>query len=408
MRIAYFDCLSGISGDMTLGALLDLGVPLDFVVSGLQSMGLPDLRIEASNVKKCGFRATHVQVLHPEQRAHRHLHHIDAMIDQGEAIPLPARELAKRIFLNLGEAEAKVHGSTLAKVHFHEVGAIDSIADIVGAAMGLTWLGVQAVEASPVPTGHGFIEIDHGRVSIPAPATAELLQGIPLAASNVECELTTPTGAAILKTTARAFGPVPAMTIQAIGYGAGTKDLPGQANVLRLLIGETAESPSTYPIEVDRVVVLETNIDSTSGEDLADCVNRLWHAGAIDVYQSPCLMKKGRSGVHLTVLAGASRVPEIERIIFENTLTIGIRHTEVQRHKLIRQSHRLETSLGPVAGKCVWLPSGQWRFTVEYDEAATLAATHGVSVQQVRQLASLAFNQSPPLDPPTAAGVPLG
>ena len=255
MRIAYFDCMSGISGDMTLGALLDVGVPLELLSRGVRSMGLEDLRLEAAEVKKCGFRAQHVRVEHPPEHAHRHLHHIEAMIDRADEIEDDAKAIAKRIFHQLGEAEAKVHGTSLQKVHFHEVGAVDSIADIVGCAIGFDWLKLEAFEASPVPTGTGAIEIAHGRVTVPAPATAELLTGIPLASSTVECELTTPTGAAILKTLARRFGGVPAMTIEAIGYGAGTRDLPGQANVLRLLVGTSEASAALpFPVEVDRVL----------------------------------------------------------------------------------------------------------------------------------------------------------
>lgn len=400
MKVAYFDCLSGISGDMTLGAMIDAGVPPEVVRSGIRSLGLGEVDLEVQVVKKCGFRATYVQVRHGEQKAHRHLHHIDAMIDGSSEIADDAKSLAKQIFLKLGEAEAHVHNTTLQKVHFHEVGAIDSIADIVGTAICMRWLGLDAVESSPVPTGTGFIEIDHGRVSVPAPATAELLRGIPLAASEIALELTTPTGAAILKATARRFGAVPAMRIERIGYGAGTRDMPSQPNVLRLLVGEIDESSTTFPIEADQVVVLETNIDSTTGEDLADCVSRLFGAGAIDVFQSQCLMKKGRCGVQLTVLSAVSRTPDLEAILFTHGGTIGIRRQLVQRHKLIRQSLTVETRIGPVMGKCVWLPEGRWRFAVEFDQAAELASAHRMTVEEVRRLAVQAFEAGQPPSPP--------
>lgn len=385
---------------MTLGALIDAGVPLEVIQSGIQSLGIEGVQLTAEMVKKCGFRATYVQVHHGEQKAHRHLHHIDALIDGAGNIADDAKSLAKQIFLKLGEAEAHVHNSTLQKVHFHEVGAIDSIADIVGAAIGLRWLGIDAVEASAVPTGTGFIEIDHGRVSIPAPATAELLKGIPIAASDIPIELTTPTGAAILKATSRRFGSVPAMQIERIGYGAGTKDIPGQPNVLRLLVGSTEEAKPAYPVELDQVLALETNIDSSTGEDLADCVSRLFSAGAIDVFQTQCLMKKGRLGVQLTVLAASSRASDLEAILFTHGGTIGIRRQVVQRHKLHRQSVTVETSIGPVIGKCVWLPEGKWRFAVEYERAAELAAAHRISVTEVRRLAATAFESIQPPSPP--------
>jgi pyridinium-3,5-bisthiocarboxylic acid mononucleotide nickel chelatase len=387
---------------MTLGALIDAGVPAELLREGIRSMEIGDVDLVVETVKKCGFRATHVKISHTEQKAHRHLHHIDALIDGAGGIAEDAKSLAKQIFLELGKAEAHVHNSTLQKVHFHEVGAIDSIADIVGTAIGMRWLGLDAVEASAIPTGTGFIEIDHGRVSVPAPATAELLRGIPLSPSEVPFELTTPTGAAILKTTARRFGALPAMRIEAIGYGAGTRDLPGQPNVLRLLIGEVDDPATKLSLEVDHVMVLETNIDSSTGEDMAGCVAKLWQAGAIDVFQTTCLMKKGRMGTQVTVLAAASRAGELESILFTHGGTIGIRRELVQRHKLIRKSHTVETRIGPIQGKCVWLPEQRWRFAVEYDQAAELASAHGTTIEAVRTMASTAFESEPSPEPPTS------
>ena len=223
MRIAYLDCASGISGDMTLGALVDAGIDLAAIQTGIDSLGLPSCRLLSSEVKKKGFRATQVVVEHEPEHAHRHLHHITAMIDQS-SLSDSQRNLATRIFRRLAEAEAKVHGSTIEKVHFHEVGAVDSIADIVGAAIGWDLLDVDRINCSPIPTGTGFVEIAHGRCSIPAPATGELLKGIPLADFPVVGELTTPTGAAIAATLVDEFSPPPAMTVQSIGYGAGQKD----------------------------------------------------------------------------------------------------------------------------------------------------------------------------------------
>ncbi len=240
MKIAYLDCPSGISGDMNLAALVDAGVDLAAVQAGIDSLGLPGCKLVASEVKRKGFRALHIQVEHPPEQAHRHVHHITAMIDRSVLTP-KQKDLARKIVFRLGQAEAKVHGTTIEKVHFHEVGAVDSIADIVGAAIGWDLLGAERVVASPIPTGHGFIEIAHGRCSIPAPATAELLSGIPIASSDVEAELTTPTGAAIVGTIVQEFGPLPGLRIARIGYGAGTRELPGQPNVLRLIVGESTE-----------------------------------------------------------------------------------------------------------------------------------------------------------------------
>ncbi len=394
-KVAYFDCLSGISGDMTLGALIDLGVEAASIQSAVRSMGLPELSISSSTVKKCGFRAISVQIDHPPEHAHRHLHHITDMIDSSNEIDSAAKDLAHRIFQEVAVAEAKVHGTTLEKVHFHEVGAIDSIADIVGSAVAMTELGIEKVVASPVPTGTGAITIAHGRVSIPAPATAEILCGIPIAPCDVEAELTTPTGAAILKATSEAFGPVPAMTISGVGYGAGNKDLEGQANVLRVLLGESEEpARGSATLESDRVVVLETNVDDSTAEQMADCASRLMAAGALDVFQSPCVMKKGRAATVLTVVSPATRVGLLEQIVFEHSSSIGIRRHTVDRHKLVRRAETVETDFGPVRGKVVLLPSGQSRFKVEDDDARQLAASNQTTVAEVRRAAERAWSES--------------
>lgn len=385
-KTAYFDCISGISGDMTLGALIDLGVSAEAIEAAVQSMGLPELKIEAETVKKRGFRAIKAHISHPPEHAHRHLHHITEMIDRATRLPEKAKDLAHEIFLRVAEAEAKVHGSTLQKVHFHEVGAIDSIADIVGTAYALDQLGIEQIYASPVPTGFGTVTIAHGRVSIPAPATAEILRGVPLAESDIEAELTTPTGAAILKATAVAFGPLPAMQIEKVGYGAGTRDLDQQANVLRVLIGQSPETPTSVDkIETDHAVMLETNLDDCSPEQLADCVARLFDAGALDVYQTTCVMKKGRVGTQLSVLTSSPRVGLMEQIIFEHSSAIGIRRYPVHRHKLPREHRTLETKFGPIRVKIVTLPNGNTRLKVEDDDAKEVANREGVSSEAIRR-----------------------
>ena len=276
MRIAYLDCASGISGDMMLGALVDTGVDLATVQSGIDSLGLPSCRLAVAETKKCGFRALQLTVEHEPEHKHRHLHHIDAMID-GSSLSDGQKSLAKKIFRRLAEAEARVHGTTVEKVHFHEVGAVDSIADIVGSAIAWDLLRVDKVLSSPVPTGTGFVEIAHGRCAIPAPATGELLKGVPLASSSVEGELTTPTGAAILATLVDEFGPLPAMTIEQIGYGAGQKDFD-HPNLLRLIVGDLAAHSENFAS--DTVVLLETNLDETTGEIVGHSVRQLWQAGA--------------------------------------------------------------------------------------------------------------------------------
>ena len=290
MRIAYFDCFSGISGDMTLGALVDAGVDAEAIQTAISSLNLPcELRFET--VRRGGFRATHAIVQAPHEHVHRHLHDIEAIIDQGSLTPRQ-QELAKRIFLRLGEAEASAHGIDINAVHFHEVGAIDSIVDIVGSAVGLDLLGVQRFEASPIPPGRGFVRAAHGRMALPAPATATLLKGVPLADSPIEMEMTTPTGAAIVTTVCERFGPLPALTIESIGLGAGTRETPSQANILRLFVGQVA-----LPTDSDRIWALETNLDDVPGEIVGYATTQLLAAGALDAFVTPVIMKKNRPGV---------------------------------------------------------------------------------------------------------------
>jgi hypothetical protein len=380
--------MSGISGDMTLGALVDAGVELAALNEAVESLGIAGCRLVASEVKKNGFRATQITVEHQPEHAHRHLHHITDMIDASR-LSDRQKELAKRIFTRLGEAEAKVHGTTIRKVHFHEVGAVDSIADIVGAAVAWDLLGVDRIYASPVPTGRGSIEIAHGRVSVPAPATAELLQGIPLAESNVACELTTPTGAAILSTLVDTFGPLPAMTINRVGYGAGQRDLAEQANLLRLFVGESVDAVSS-----DQIWVLETNLDDTTGEVIGYCTTKLWEAGALDVYSTSIQMKKNRPGVLLSVLCPSEKIEKIERILFRETGTLGVRRWPVSRHKLERRQHLVETEWGPIEGKLGWIEGQAPSFSPEFEACQRVAAEKGVPLKAVYDAAQKAYETS--------------
>ncbi len=385
MRIAYLDCASGISGDMTLGALVDAGVDLAAIQAGVASLGLPGVRLVASEVKKKGFRATQITVEHEPEHKHRHLHHITAMID-GSTLSARQKELAGKIFRRLAEAEAKVHGSTIEKVHFHEVGAVDSIADIVGSAIGWDLLGVERIFASPVPTGGGFIEIAHGRCSVPAPAVGELLKGVPLAASNVERELTTPTGAAILAAMVHSYGPLPAMQIDAIGYGAGQRDLAEQANLLRLLVG-TASAESTG----EQVWVLETNLDDISGELVGYATAQLWQAGALDVFTTPIQMKKSRPAVMLSVLCREADVEPLETVLFRETSTLGVRRYAVRRSTLRREPHQVSTAWGPIAGVLSWFASEPPRFSPEYESCQQVARQHGLPLKDVYAAAQKAY-----------------
>ncbi len=396
MRIAYLDCASGISGDMTLGALVDAGADLAAIQAGIDSLGLPSCRLVAAEVKKKGFRATQITIEHEPEHKHRHLHHITAMID-GSILTANQKNLAKRIFQKLAEAEAKVHGSTIEKVHFHEVGAVDSIADIVGSAIGFDLLGVERIICSPIPTGHGFVEIAHGRCSIPAPATGELLRGIPLAPLDVEGELTTPTGAAIVASLAKSFGPLPAMTVDRIGYGAGQKDFP-HPNILRLLIAtmSSGSSVSTHSPQTESIILLETNLDNATGETIAHATDALWSAGALDVSLTPIQMKKGRPGILVTVQSTPADVDRLETILFRETPTLGVRRTTVLRTVLARETITVETAYGPIAGKVSALPDGAQRFTPEYEACHAIAQDRGIALQEVIAVASAAWRSTRP------------
>lgn len=386
MNIAYLDCASGIGGDMTLGALVDAGVPLAELQAGIDSLKVPGCKLVRTDVKKCGFRASQIVVEFEPEHKHRHLHHITAMID-GSILTERQKDLAKKIFSKIAVAEAKVHGTTIDKVHFHEVGAVDSIADIVGAAIGWDLLGVDRIMASAVPTGRGFVEIAHGRCSIPTPATAEILQGIPLAASNIEAELTTPTGAAILASLVDAFGPVPAMTIDRIGYGAGQRELAAQPNLVRLLVGRMDEPMPTS----DTVWTLEANLDDTTGEMIGYTTSRLWEAGALDVFATSIQMKKNRPGVTLTVLCQAFSVAKLESILFCETTTLGVRRWPVSRHTLARKAHTVSTPWGEIVGQLALLPDGTNSFAPEYEACRKIASQRNVALREVYQAALTAF-----------------
>jgi uncharacterized protein (TIGR00299 family) protein len=402
MRIAYLDCASGISGDMTLGALVDAGVDVAALNTAIGSLGLPGCRLVAEEVKKRGFRATQVRVLSEPEHGHRHLHHIQAMIDRS-LLSARQKDLASRVFAKLAAAEAKVHGTPIEKVHFHEVGAADSIADIVGAAVGWDLLGVDRIVASPVPTGVGKVQIAHGECSIPAPATAELLRGIPLAESSVGYELTTPTGAALLATLVHSFGPLPSMTVERIGCGAGQRDLENQPNLLRLFVG-TGNPMGADAGHEGQVWVVETNLDDISGELIGYCTGRLWEAGALDVYAAAIQMKKNRPGVKLSVLCDAVALQAVEAILFEETTTLGVRRWPVSRSVLVRRAHAVETPWGPVEGKVGYLGATPRGFAPEFEDCRRIAAQHNVPLRTIYDAAQRAFDPAQVSQAPMKSG----
>ena len=380
MKTAYFDTLSGISGDMSLAALIDAGTPAEWIEKQLNSLGIGPVELSTKEARKCGYRAIHIELKTQPETKHRHLHHIDAIIDNSNTLSDRAKATAKAIFLKLGEAEAKVHGSTLQKVHFHEVGAADSICDIVGVAAALDYLGIERLCASPVPTGHGQITIAHGTVNIPAPATAELLAGIPIRHCNIEAELTTPTGAAILQTLCTSFGPLPSMSIDKIGYGAGTRDLQGQANILRILIGHTSDSTPT-----ESIAVMETQVDDMTGEELAFALERLRDSGAIDVFTTPIAMKKNRSGQLITVLTNPNDIEKIRDLLWEHTTTLGVRIRIEPRFVLAREEINVSTPWGDVRCKITARKNGDKRCSAEYADLARIAKEKNLPLDVVER-----------------------
>jgi uncharacterized protein (TIGR00299 family) protein len=388
VRIAYLDCASGISGDMTVAALIDAGVDHDTIVSGIRSLNLPGVSVHVDEVMRGGFRAKHFRVEHPEQHAHRHLSDIQRIINKSEGLTHNQKDLALRIFSEVAQAEASVHGLSVEKVHFHEVGAIDSIVDIVAAAIGFDVLGVDEIVCSAIPTGRGQVRIAHGVCAVPTPGTAELLKGVPLADVPVEAELTTPTGAAIVKTVVDRFASsLPAMTVESIGYGAGTKDFPDRANLLRILVGDSPEDVAPG----DSVMLLETNLDDIPGEVIGYTKRALLAAGALDVYTTAIQMKKDRPGVILSVMCDPDQATKLETILFNETNTFGIRRQLIQRSVRQRMAYTVDSDFGPIKGKLGWRPDEPAIFTPEYDACVEIAKAHGLPLQDVYMAAKVAF-----------------
>lgn len=392
MRIAYFDCFSGASGDMILGALLDAGCPADRLEAGLAALKLADARLTHERIKKQGFAATKVHVQLSQPGGHRHLKHITAIIDAAGLSPRVAAD-AHRIFRRLAEAEARAHNSTVEKVHFHEVGAADAIIDIVGAALALELLDIDRVECSPIPTGSGTVRCEHGLMPVPAPGTAALLEGVPLAANDEPGELTTPTGAAILTTLAQRYGALPAMTLERTGYGAGSRDGVTRPNLLRVLIGSTAAAAT--PDEADEITVLEANLDDATGEQIGYAVERLFAAGALDAFTVPVQMKKGRPGVLLSVLCTAATATACEDVLLGETSTFGVRRSTCTRRKLARTVERVQTSYGEAGVKIGRSGGRAVQVAPEYEDCARLAREKQVALREVMDAVRRAWIDHP-------------
>jgi uncharacterized protein (TIGR00299 family) protein len=392
--IAYFDCFSGISGDMVLGALVDAGADLRVIETNLRRLGLENWSISAEKVKRGAIFATHVNVESQEEHHHRGLSIILKRIEDAKLAPRAA-ERAKRIFTRLAEAEAKVHQVPVEQVHFHEVGAADSIIDIVGTAVGFELLGIDEFVCSAFDVGAGRVETAHGLLSVPAPATAELLCGAPIYSSGIPQELVTPTGAAISTTLATRFAAVPEMKLRAIGYGAGSKDLKEQANVLRLLIGESVMSEAGERWDVP-VTVIETNLDDMSPQIYGYFAEKALAAGALDVFSTPVQMKKNRPGLLVTVLSEGPNVSRLIDLVFRETTTIGVRTYEACRKTLDRELVQVETPFGKVHMKISRMNGSVLNATPEYEDCRRLATERGIPLKQVIASASFEFQKQFP------------
>ena len=380
----YFDCFSGISGDMSVGALIDAGADFHTIQEMLQSLDVPGFTVSIEKVVKAGITATqfkvHVDDHHPHP--HRHLRHVVEIIQRG-SLPDTVRADAIATFEILAEAEAAVHGTTIEKVHFHEVGAIDSIVDIVAAHYALHLLGVTKVYASALHVGYGTVKCAHGVMPVPAPATALLLKGVPTYGGNVEGELVTPTGAALIKQRAVSFGSAPQMTVETIGYGSGTKDIPGQANVLRAMVGiETAIMPG-----YESITVLEAHVDDMNPELLPPLMESLLAAHARDVFLTPIIGKKGRPAHLITVLCDPPHIADLTAVMFQSSTTLGLRVREEKRLILERDWASVKTAWGPIRIKRGMLQDAYNSVAPEFEDCKTIADAAGVPVRKVYEAA---------------------
>lgn len=391
MRYGYFDCFNGAAGDMILGALIDAGCPLERLQEVVAKLSLPGVTLTAEKVQRHGLAATQarVEVEPGSQKAHRHLPDIVQIIDAAGLEPQVA-EKARLVFQRLAQAEAGVHAIPVEQVHFHEVGAADAIVDIVCSCAGLATLGVERVGCSPIPTGSGTVTCQHGILPVPAPATAQLLRGIPVTGGAEVGELTTPTGAALLSTLADEFGPLPDMTIEAIGCGAGAREEQQRPNILRLFMGQRAAPDQS---DQDTVTVLEAQVDDTTGQSLAYTCERLLEAGALDAYIVPIIMKKGRPGQLLTALCRPGDVAKLETLIFAETSTFGVRRHEARRAKLTRRHVTVKTRYGPIRVKLGERDGKVARAWPEYEECVAAARNANVPLREIQQAALQAWSQ---------------
>jgi uncharacterized protein (TIGR00299 family) protein len=378
MKTCYIDCIAGASGDMLLGALVDAGLPVAALEAELEKLRIDDFHLHVSKVSKNGFGATKVDVHAHDHAPERHLREIREIVEAAD-LSSSVKQRAMRVFTRICEVEAGIHGMSVDEVHLHEVGGVDAIVDVVGVLAGFERMEIGRVVVSPLPIGRGFVTGAHGQIPLPAPATIALLKDVPLYGSVIGKELVTPTGAALLVELADAWGVLPPMTLRGIGYGAGTRDLE-IPNVIRILLGDAA---ADGPWLSETVTVLETHLDNDRGETIGHACRRLIAEGALDVVSIPAQMKKDRPAQILKVLAKPEDADRLEKILFEETSTLGIRRSDTRRDALHREFDTVDTRYGPITVKIAHLPGGGLRATPEYDECRIAAGRHGVSLQAV-------------------------
>jgi hypothetical protein len=378
MKVAYLDCFSGVSGDMFLGALLDAGLPLDELEKALRSLSLEGYALEVGREAKNHLFGTRFKVtLVKDRQVSRTFAHIKDII-RASPLSRPVKDKSLEIFESLAVEEGRIHRRPPEEVHFHEVGATDSIIDIVGSVFGITYLGVDTLYASAVPLGSGFTQTQHGTIPIPAPATVALLKGIPVYDSGLKQELVTPTGAALLKGLAGGFGLMPPMVVETVGYGVGTRDLTDRPNLLRILVGRDQGEAQT-----DTVAVLEAHLDDTNPEWLGFLMDRLFEAGALDVVFCPIQMKKNRPGVLIQVMGKPHRQDTLVEILFKETSTLGVRFRYTRRKILDRSFLELESPWGKIKAKKVLRPDGSFEIMPEYEACREIAQEKGLPLKEI-------------------------
>lgn len=384
MKILYYDCFAGISGDMNLGALIDLGVDADYLTTELQKLNIEGFHLEIQKDIRRGISGTKATVVveNPDNEKHRHLRHVEELVNQSMLSP-EVKSLSLRIFDQIAVAEGKVHNISKERVHFHEVGALDSIADIVGAAICLDYLKVDKVMSSSIQLGGGMVKCAHGLMPVPAPATTEIVQGVPVKSGLVQHEATTPTGAAILVATVDEFTDQIDFPIQKTAYGIGQRDVSEVPNVLRVYLSETSPEPEDSRLE--EAWMLECNIDDMNPEWYDHLFGKLLEAGASDVFLTPIIMKKSRPANKLSVLCSKNIVPEMKSIIFNNSTTIGLREYPVTKTVLLREEKEIETELGTVRVKYSSFQGKEIRVKPEFEDLKKLALQHNLSLNEVER-----------------------